>query len=78
MIKITRLNGKEFRLNAEFIVSVESVPDTLITLRNGKTLMVKESTELVVKRFIRYKRKIFSSPWTRRKSPEADSPVKSD
>ena len=78
MIKITRLNGKEFRLNAEFIVSVESVPDTLITLRNGKTLMVKESTELVVKRFIHYKRKILSSPWTRQKSPEADSPVKSD
>ena len=32
MIKLTRLNGEVFVLNAELIRSVESRPDTYITL----------------------------------------------
>ena len=71
MIKVTRLNGKTLRLNAEYIVSIESVPDTLITLRTGKTLMVREPEMLLVKRFIRYQRRI------RAFSPSRPGPMKS-
>ncbi len=35
MINLTRLNGKEFSLNALYIETVESFPDTTITLTNG-------------------------------------------
>ncbi|KOP83947.1 flagellar FlbD family protein [Cytobacillus solani] len=49
MIKVTRLNGKEFVLNAVFIEVVESFPDTTITLTNGRKYVVKESEEAVVK-----------------------------
>ncbi|MCA1030078.1 flagellar FlbD family protein [Bacillus timonensis] len=43
MIKLTRLNGKNFTLNAIYIEQVESFPDTTITLTNGKKFVVKES-----------------------------------
>ncbi|KIL44893.1 flagellar FlbD family protein [Jeotgalibacillus soli] len=43
MIKVTRLNGKEFMLNAMYIETVESFPDTTITLTNGKKFIVKDS-----------------------------------
>ena len=32
MIKVTRLNGKEFVVNAEMIQFMESTPDTVISL----------------------------------------------
>ncbi|MED3552184.1 flagellar FlbD family protein [Cytobacillus praedii] len=49
MIKVTRLNGKAFVLNAVFIEVIESFPDTTITLTNGRKYVVKESEEAVVK-----------------------------
>jgi len=58
MIKVTRLNNKEFFVNAELILYVEEKPDTIITLTNGEVFTVKESAEQVVERIIDYKRKI--------------------
>lgn len=45
MIKVTRLNGKPFVLNAIYIETIESFPDTTITLTNGRKYVVKESKE---------------------------------
>ncbi|WP_342600691.1 flagellar FlbD family protein [Psychrobacillus sp. FSL H8-0483] len=45
MIKLTRLNGKEFLLNALYIETVESFPDTTITLTNGHKYVALESRE---------------------------------
>lgn len=58
MIKLTRLNGEEFVVNAELIQSVESRPDTFITLTSDDRLIVRESVEEVVKRSIAYSRAI--------------------
>jgi len=58
MIRVTRLNNKEFFVNAELILYVEEKPDTIITLTNGEVFTVKESAEQVVERIIDYKRKI--------------------
>ena len=60
MIKLTGLNKKEFILNAETIEKIEVVPETLITLINGKKYLVLESAEEVIEEVIRYKRKIFT------------------
>ena len=54
MIKLTRLNGTEFLLNAEMIKFVESCPDTIITLCNGETLMARETVDETVKRILTY------------------------
>ncbi len=58
MITVTRLNGKEFVVNAELIKLLESTPDTMITLLNGERLLVKESLEEVVKRAVEYGRSL--------------------
>ncbi|WNF24484.1 flagellar FlbD family protein [Mesobacillus jeotgali] len=49
MIKVTKLNGKSFRINSLFIEVVEAFPDTTITLTNGRKYVVKESEEEVSK-----------------------------
>ena len=48
MIELTRLNGKAFSLNALYIETVESFPDTTITLTNGSKYVALESREEVV------------------------------
>ena len=58
MIKVTRLNGSEFVLNADLIETVESTPDTIITLTTGTKLMVRESPDEIVNRVVAYKRRI--------------------
>ncbi|MBS8263467.1 hypothetical protein DYI25_03310 [Mesobacillus boroniphilus] len=49
MIKVTKLNGKSFRINSLFIEVVESFPDTTITLTNGRKYVVRESEDEVSK-----------------------------
>jgi flagellar protein FlbD len=59
MIKLTGLNKEAFVLNAEVIEKIEVVPETLITLINGKKCIVLESTEEVIRKVLDYKKKIF-------------------
>ena len=54
MIILSRLNGAEFVLNADLIKTVETCPDTLITLFSQETLMVRESMDEVVRRVLTY------------------------
>ena len=56
MIKLTRFNGLWFYLNAELVRTVESTPDTVITLSNAEKILVKENPEDVVRKIILYKR----------------------
>ena len=58
MITVTRLNGKQFVLNAELIRTVESTPDTMITLINGDHFLVSESQETVIELAIDYGRSL--------------------
>ncbi len=58
MIRLTRLNGRPFALNAEQIKSVEETPDTMILLLNGEQVMVREPMVEVVRRAIEYGRSL--------------------
>jgi flagellar protein FlbD len=58
MIKLSRMNGTPFYLNAELIEQIESTPDTIIMLIGGKTVMVAEPLTKVVKLIMRYKKRI--------------------
>ncbi len=60
MIKVTRFKSHdhEFVLNAELIETIEETPDTVITLTNGKKLIVEESMDEVVRRVMDYRRAI--------------------
>ncbi|HDS30875.1 MAG TPA: flagellar protein FlbD [Firmicutes bacterium] len=57
MVTLTRLNGSTIVVNAEMIETLEATPDTVITLTNGKKMVVSESTDEVVERIIAYSRK---------------------
>lgn len=56
MIKLTRLSGEPFVLNAELIRYVETRPDTFITLTTNERLVVRESMDEVVERTLDYQR----------------------
>jgi flagellar protein FlbD len=60
MIRVTRLNKKDFVINADLILFVESKPDTLITFLNGDTILVLEPIDEVVRRVVEYRRNVFS------------------
>ncbi|MBN1576079.1 MAG: flagellar FlbD family protein [Chitinispirillaceae bacterium] len=55
MIALRRINGKEFVLNVDFIESIESTPDTIITLTSGKKILVRNSIEDIVRKTVKYK-----------------------
>lgn len=59
MIRVTRLDGSELYINAEFIQSVESTPDTHIVLVNGHSYVVTESDTDVVERVLEYRRDVY-------------------
>ena len=54
MIKLSRLDGEQFILNADLIRYVESRPDTFITLTSGERLVVTETMDEVLDRAVRY------------------------
>jgi len=54
MIRLTRLDGEKFVLNAELIRYVESRPDTFVTLTSGERLIVTETMDEVVERTVTY------------------------
>ena len=60
MIKLKGLNSKEIYLNEDNIEKIEEVPETLITLSNGKKYIVLETTKEVIDKIIEFKRKIFT------------------
>jgi len=58
MIKLTRLNDEKLILNALMIEQIQSLPDTTITLLNGKKLVVKEKESDVTQLITNYYQKI--------------------
>ncbi|MGE5112174.1 MAG: flagellar FlbD family protein [Acidobacteriaceae bacterium] len=60
MIALTRLNNHPLVVNADLIKLVEQAPDTVITLVTGEKLVVRESTEDVVRRVIEFRRQLLA------------------
>lgn len=61
MIKLKGMNNKEFYLNSEHIEKIEEVPDTVVTLSNGKKYIVLESANEIIDEIIKFKNKILIS-----------------
>ena len=58
MIYVTRLDGSQLVVNADLIETVEHTADTVITLLDGKKLVVKTLVDDVVERVIGYRQLI--------------------
>ena len=60
MIPLTRPDGSSILVNPDRIATVEETPDTVITLVDGKHLLVREDAAEVADRFRAYQRSIRS------------------
>ena len=58
MIFLTHRDGRSFALNPELIERIESMPDTMIVLRDGKRYLVLEPMKDVIERIMQYRRRL--------------------
>lgn len=65
MIFLTRFDGTEVVVNSDLIVTVEKIPDTVVTLTTGDRIMVKESVDEVVARAVAYRHRVLQGPGVR-------------
>lgn len=59
MIEVTKLNDEKVIINSDLIETVEETPDTVISLSNGRKIIVKESRQEVRNLVILYKRECY-------------------
>jgi flagellar protein FlbD len=60
VIKLIRLNKKEFVLNCEQIETIEKTPDTVITTVTGSKYIVADTVDEIIEKVLQYKYSIFS------------------
>ncbi|MBC8133261.1 MAG: flagellar FlbD family protein [Deltaproteobacteria bacterium] len=65
MIFLTRFDGTEVVVNSDLIVTVEKIPDTVVTLTTGDRIMVKEPVDEVVARAAAYRHRVMQGPGVR-------------
>ena len=58
MIALRRLNNEPIMVNPDLIESLESTPDTVVTLTSGNKLLVRDSMDEVREKIIEFKRRI--------------------
>jgi flagellar protein FlbD len=71
MIHLRRLGGQPLVLNCDLIQFVEATPDTLITLRDGHKLIVREGVDEVVERVADFRKRIAQDAPVSRRAPAA-------
>ncbi len=60
MIQLTRLNNHPLVINSDLIKSIESAPDTVLTLVTGEKIIVLESCDDVLEKIVEFRRRILS------------------
>jgi len=60
MIRLTRLNNQPFMINSDLIKSVESAPDTVITLVTGEKVIVLESSDDILSKIVDFRRSVLA------------------
>jgi len=77
MITLNRLghNDEPFHLNTDMIVTVESTPDTVITLATGAKVVVAETPAEVAAAVRAYRAEVLGEALKRRGAPQRQPPV---
>lgn len=60
MIKLTKINKEEIIINADLIETIQSTPDTVITLTTNKKILVLEEVAEIINKVIKYKLEIMT------------------
>ena len=61
MIKLKKINGEEIVVNASLIESIQSTPDTVLTLTSNKKILLMDEVDEVIEKIITYYQRIYSS-----------------
>jgi flagellar protein FlbD len=69
VIHVHRLRGESMYVNADLIESIEATPDTVLTLVDGRRLIVDECPEVVVERFVAFRASLIVAADELRASP---------
>lgn len=65
MIRVTKLNGEVFYVNPFEIEFIEETPDTVISLKSGRKVLVSEKADSVIEEMIEFYRLINQKPRAR-------------
>ena len=60
MIRVSRLSGEPFGLNPDLIERVEETPDTVLTLIDGKKLLIVESLEEIIEQVMTFRSSVLA------------------
>lgn len=58
MIELSRMNGEKIWINPEQILWVEAKPDSILTFLDRKTLIVRETPDVIRARILEHHQKI--------------------
>ncbi len=61
MIQVTRLDGSELTVNSDMIEFVEATPDTILTLTDGKKVIIREKPDEVIDRIVLFRRRVIQT-----------------
>ncbi len=61
MIVVHRLKGERMFLNADLVESVEETPDTVLTLVDGRRLVVADAADEIAARILEFRASILVS-----------------
>lgn len=61
MILVHRLRGEPMFINEDLIESIESTPDTVITLVDGRKVVIADTPETVVRRARLYRASVLAA-----------------
>lgn len=72
MILVHRLKGEPLFVNADLIESIEALPDTVLTLVDGRKAVVSESPGEVVEQIRRFRASVLVAADELRTTPKAN------
>lgn len=62
MIRVAKLNGEVFYVNPFEIEFIEETPDTVISLKSGRKVLVSEKADTVIEKMIEFYRLTNQTP----------------
>ena len=61
VIEVTKLDGTKTLINLELIETVESTPDTVVTLTTGRKIITKESRQEIDNLVKSYRKELYAN-----------------
>ncbi len=71
MVLVHRIKGEPLFLNADLIESIEALPDTVVTLADGRRVVLSDTPEEIVDRIREFRASVLVAAENLRTNPRA-------